>query len=91
MTRVDLGAVVGEDLTLQEAFNNSLHQEGVEKGMEVEVDHHQGVRTEEDNQVEVSSQEEEEVADHNPLLHTHNMVDLLTHANVNLTLPRRRS
>jgi len=80
MTKVDLEVVV-EDLTLQEASNNNLHHQGVEVAMEGD---HQGVvvRTEEDSPVEVSSQEEEEVVDPNPLLHIHT-VDLLTHANAN--------
>jgi len=89
MTKADSGVVVVEDLTLLEASNNNLHHQGVEEAV-MEVDH-QEVHTEEDNLVEVSSQEEEVVVDHNPLLHTHRMVDLLTHANANLTLPHRRS
>jgi len=89
MTKVDL-VVVAEDLNPQEeAFNNNLPQGEEEEVME--VDHQEGVRMEEDNLVEVvSSQEEEEVADPNPLLHIHT-VDLLTHANANLSLPHRRS
>jgi len=86
-TKADLGVAEEEDLTLQEAFNNNLRHPAVEEVMEVA---HLGVRTEEDSLVEVSSQEEEEVVAHNPLLPIH-MVDLLTHANVNLTLPHRRS
>lgn len=90
MTKVDL-VVVAEDLNPQEeAFNNNLPQGEEEEVME--VDHQEGVRMEEDNLVEVvSSQEEEEVADPNPLLHILHTVDLLTHANANLSLPHRRS
>lgn len=90
MTKVDLG-VVAEDLNPQEgAFSNNLPQGEEEEVME--VDHQEGVRMEEDNLVEVvSSQEEEEVADPNPLLHILHTVDLLTHANANLSLPHRRS
>jgi len=86
MTKAVSGVVVG-DLTLQEASNNNLHHPGVEAVMEVD---HQEVRTEEDSLAEVSSQEEEVVVGHNPLLHIR-MVDLLTHANAKLTLPHRRS
>jgi len=90
MTKADSGVVVVvEDLTLLEASNNNLHHHPVVEAV-MEVDH-QEVHTEEDNLVEVSSQEEEVVVDHNPLLHTHRMVDLLTHANANLTVPHRRS